>query len=125
MRGFYIQDVPHINNQMLRCLGGNCRVVLLDLRDNLDAFGKTCAFALDAQKSAALFIPSGVAYAVLSLTENTEILGMSDAPLSRLATVMVNPFDERLGIRWPDDVAASIEARRSYKRYDELKHYFW
>lgn len=125
LRGFYIQDVPYVNNQMLQCLEGSCQIVLLDLRDMLSTFGKTDAFTLGEQGSASLYIPSGVAYAVLSLTENTEIIGLSDTVISRLSTVMINPFDERLGIDWPDDVAASVELRRFSKKYDELEHYFW
>lgn len=124
LRGFYIQDIPWANNQILKCVEGSGKIVLLDMRDGINTFGQCETFILTPENNISLYIPAGIAYAVLSLAENTEIVGLSDYVVSYITTVMINPFDNRLGLVWPDDVVASMECRHTPK-YDELNHYFW
>lgn len=124
LRGFFIQDIPLATEQMLRCVEGSCQIFLLDLRQDSESFGKMNSFSFSEKDHIFLRVPPGVAHAYLSLAENTELFGMAEHTLSLLCTSLVNPFDERLGMKLPNDVIASMEVRHALK-YDELSHYYW
>ena len=55
---------------------------------------------LSASNSTALFVPPGFAHGFQTLAPHTEIIYLIRGAYSPNSALVLNPFDETLGIRW-------------------------
>ncbi len=124
LRGFYIQDAPLDQEILMRCDSGSVQVTLLDLRSNSETYLQHISVVLDLEDQKTLYFPSGIAYAVLSLKEDSKLYCMSNKLLSTFMDLTVNAFDPKLSCQWPEDVIMSIIGRTA-PTVDELPHNYW
>lgn len=124
LRGFYIQDAP-LNDEILMCCdGGSVQVTLLDLRSDSETYLQHTLVTLTMGDQKTLYFPSGVAYAVLSLKENSHLYCMSNKLQATSMNLIINAFDPKLNCRWPNDVIVSVMGRTA-PTVDELPHNYW
>lgn len=125
LRGFYIQDAPWTQTLMFRCVKGSCKIVLLDMREQRPTFRQHTSFFLDHEKDAFLYFEAGIAYAALSLEDETELYCFSSNPPSEAMNVVVNAFDGELRSEWPEHgIIASTKVWTAPKIH-ELQHNYW
>jgi dTDP-4-dehydrorhamnose 3,5-epimerase len=99
LRGMHFQIPPDAHQKLVYCLTGRVLDVLLDLRKDSPAFGKTAAFELSAANRHVVHIPVGIAHGFLSLEENSCLIYKTDAvhvPQSDRG-ILWNSF----GFEWP------------------------
>lgn len=124
LRGFYIQDVPLNHEMLMFCDNGSVQVTLLDLRVDSKTYLQHTVVSLCVEDQTALYFPSGIAYAVLSLKENSTLYCMCDKLLAVSVSLTINVFDPKLNCQWPDNVIVSAMGRTA-PTIDELPHHYW
>jgi dTDP-4-dehydrorhamnose 3,5-epimerase len=61
------------------------------------------AIELDSQEQIALWVPEGFAHGFQSLESETRVLYKVTNVWNKLAEMSLNPIDNDLGIKWPQD----------------------
>ncbi|MGN0649976.1 MAG: dTDP-4-dehydrorhamnose 3,5-epimerase family protein [Oscillospiraceae bacterium] len=125
VRGFYIQDAPWTNNQYFICTTGRCKVILFDLRDRSQTYLCHTSVILDSESKDSLYFEAGIAYAVVSLEENTLLYCMSDNTISDNVNRIVSVFDERFKNELPCAGIISSAIDRLAPKAEELAHNYW
>ena len=93
LRGLHYQTAPHSEVKVVRCVRGSVWDAILDLRPQSPTYMKWYGVELSEYNRLSLYVPRGFAHAILTLTDDAEVLYMvSDA---------YSPEHER-GIRWND-----------------------
>jgi dTDP-4-dehydrorhamnose 3,5-epimerase len=101
VRGMHYQHPPHAEAKLVSCLRGRVWDVAVDLRAGSPTFLQWCAQELTADNHTALLIPPGCAHGFQTLSDDAELLYAHSAPYVPAADAGLNPYDPRLGIRWP------------------------
>ena len=97
LRGLHYQASPHAEAKLVRCIRGAIYDVIVDLRPESPTYLRWTAFALDASRGVALYVPELFAHGYQTREPQTEVLyQMSTA---------YHPQSER-GIRWNDPLLA-------------------
>ena len=91
IRGMHLQVAPAANTKCVACLAGAVLDVVLDLRGDSPALGRTFSRRLGADTREMLFIPEGCAHGFLSLTETSLMFYQS--------SVVYAP-NQDAGVRW-------------------------
>ncbi|HUB87956.1 MAG TPA: dTDP-4-dehydrorhamnose 3,5-epimerase [Verrucomicrobiae bacterium] len=91
LRGMHFQLPPHDHDKLVYCIRGAVLDVILDIRKNSPAFGRSAAVELTAQNHLLFFIPKGFAHGFLSLEDETVMI-------YKTSTVHAPSHDA--GIRW-------------------------
>lgn len=124
LRGFYIQDVPLNHEILMTCDHGSVQVTLLDLRTDSKTYLKHVTVKLSQSDMKHLYFPGGVAYAVLSLEDYSNLYCMSNQLIVSSMNRIINVFDPQLNCLWPDNVVMSV-LERTAPALDELPHNYW
>ena len=93
LRGLHYQLPPKAETKLVRCIRGAFYDVILDLRRDSPTFAQSFGSELTAENRRMMYVPKGVAHAILTLQDNSEILYFVDE--------FYAPEYER-GIRWND-----------------------
>src|SRR5437588_1377343 len=99
LRGMHFQLPPAAHAKLVYCLGGRVLDVVLDMRRNSPAFGRTFSCELDTIRRELLFIPAGFAHGFLALEDNSLMVYKTDVvhtPASD-SGISWNSF----GFQWP------------------------
>lgn len=103
IRGLHLQDEPHAQGKLVRCLRGACHDVAVDLREDSPTYGEHCAFTLEADPGRMLWVPPGFAHGFQALEPDTHVHYKCTAEYAPDAEVAVRWDDPDLGIDWPVD----------------------
>ena len=125
IRGFYIQDAPWCNTQLFQCISGCCKVFLLDLRDAKPTYLQCTSVELDCHEHSFLYFEEGIAYAVLSLADNTKLYCLSDNTVSNVVQTTVSIFDERFQKELPSEGLIASAKDRAAPKATDLLHNYW
>lgn len=94
-------------SKSLTVVRGLAFVVLVNTRPGAER-GKVVSLYLGKGKEAwgnTLFVPEGVAVAILALADDTLIYSVTDRPFNRFdSLITLDMFDPKLGIKWPDGI---------------------
>jgi dTDP-4-dehydrorhamnose 3,5-epimerase len=100
LRGIHYQ-VNKPQNRLVRVTYGAVFDIALDLRKSSPTFGKWQAELLSSEKSAAMWIPAGVAHGYLVISEFAIINIHSDAKYEAELQRVIRWNDRDLAIDWP------------------------
>lgn len=78
VRGMHFQIPPAAHSKLIYCIRGSALDVVLDLRKNSPAFGKSAAVELSAANRHVIFIPAGFAHGFASLEDETCLVYKTD-----------------------------------------------
>lgn len=111
VRGLHFQAPPFAQDKLLRVTRGAILDVAVDIRKGSPTYGRSVAVELSAENWRQLLVPKGFAHGFQTLTEDCEVLyKVTDyyAPASEAGLLWNDPA---LGIAWPADIEAVINAR--------------
>ena len=93
LRGLHMQNPPHGEDKMVRCITGAIFDAIVDLRPGSPTYRQWFGVELSAANRLMLYVPKGFAHGYQSLTDGSEVLYM--------VTQFYTPGAER-GLRWDD-----------------------
>jgi dTDP-4-dehydrorhamnose 3,5-epimerase len=99
LRGFHYQLPPAAEVKVVRCIRGAMWDVIVDLRPDSTTFKKWFGLELSAENRLMMYVPRGFAHAIMTLTDDAEVL--------YLVSAFYGPEHER-GLRW-NDPAIGVE----------------
>lgn len=104
IRGIHFAKQPPGQAKYVTCFSGSVFDVVVDLRKNSPTFGKWDSVILQAGKPQALYIPSGIGHAFMSLEDNSTFVYLCDQRYNPGNEYDINPFDKTIGIQWPANI---------------------
>ena len=113
LRGLHFQFPPHAETKLVRAVDGEIYMVFVDLRKGSSTFGHWDSITLSEDNKKMLYVPSGFALGMCTLTDHCTLLykmGNYYAPASQ---GIIKWDDPDLGIEWP--IANPILSERDSK----------
>lgn len=99
VRGMHLQIDPLASNRLISCISGEVFDVLIDLRADSTTFLKTTSLTLSEESGLVIFVPAGVAHGFQSLSDNSEVIYLSDKVYDSKRDTGINPIS--LDVDWP------------------------
>ena len=106
LRGMHYQSGEHAEVKMMRCLRGAAFDVVIDVRPESPTFRKWFGAELTAESGLMLYAPAGTAHGYLTLSDDTELMYMTNRMYAPDAARGIRFDDPAFGITWP--TAASV-----------------
>jgi dTDP-4-dehydrorhamnose 3,5-epimerase len=106
VRGMHFQHPPYAETKIVSCLRGSIFDVAVDLRKDSPTFLQWHGAILSTDNHASLYIPEGFAHGFQALTDNCELLYFHTSRFEGSAEGGVDATDPRIGITWPQPIAA-------------------
>ena len=120
-RGLHYQVPPSREGKLVRCVAGSVLDIIVDLRPNSGTFLKNEAVRLDAEKMAAVFVPTGFAHGFLTLDDNSLLVyEMSDFYSPELGRG-IRWSDPALEIKLPEDIKHIHSRDATYSDIDTVE----
>lgn len=117
IRGLHFQHPPYAETKFVKVLKG----AVYDVALNTES-GAWTAEVLSAENQKILMIPEGYAHGFQSLENNTELLYLHTAPYNPEYEAGINPFDPKINITWPLEVAEYSKRDYNLPLFDEVKN---
>jgi len=93
LRGLHYQLAPAAEVKVVRCIRGSVWDAIVDIRPDSPTFRQWFGAELSAENRRMMYVPRGFAHAILTLTDDAELL--------YLVSESYAPAEER-GVRWND-----------------------
>jgi dTDP-4-dehydrorhamnose 3,5-epimerase len=106
VRGMHLQQPPHSEAKLIRCLRGAILDVIVDLRRGSASFLQHQTFELTESNWRQLYVPEGFAHGFQTLTDNAEVTYLVSACYAPGMEIGLRYDDPALGIEWPLPVSA-------------------
>jgi dTDP-4-dehydrorhamnose 3,5-epimerase len=103
LRGLHFQRAPFEQAKLIGVLAGKILDVTVDLRRSSRTFLETCSITLEAGDARQLLVPRGFAHGYMTLTADTVISYLVDAPYAPQHEGGIRWNDAALKIAWPVD----------------------
>lgn len=118
LRGMHFQLPPHDEAKIMRCVRGVVYDVIIDIRANSPTFAKWYGVELSADSGHMLYAPAGTAHGYLTLTDNTELMYMTNKPYAPEAARGIHYADLAFGIAWPAEIRVISKADQSWPAFN-------
>jgi dTDP-4-dehydrorhamnose 3,5-epimerase len=115
IRGMHYQNHPYSEIKMVRCISGEVFDVAVDLRQDSDTFLQWHGEYLSAENFKMMIIPEGFAHGFQVIKPNSELLYFHTESYIQKAESGVLFNDEKIGIKWPLQVASTSDRDLRYK----------
>lgn len=102
LRGLHLQDEPHAQGKLVRCLRGAIHDVAVDVRPDSPTYGEHLAVTLREDPGRLLWVPPGFAHGFQALEPDTHVHYKCTAEYAPEAEVALRWDDPSLAIEWPD-----------------------
>lgn len=122
LRGMHYQLPPRGETKLVRCIRGALYDVILDLRPDSPAFGKSFGAELTADNRRMMYVPKGFAHGFLTLMDDTEAFYFTDEFYAPELERGVRWDDPRFGIQWPMGPVVLSEKDRNHRDFDPEYH---
>lgn len=118
LRGMHFQASPHAETKLVRCTKGSIYDVVLDLRQESQAYRRWIGVVLSADKRNALYVPKGCAHGFLTLEDDTEIFYQMSDFYDAGSSRGVRWNDPAFGIVWPTKVEMISSRDANYPDFE-------
>ena len=117
LRGMHLQDPPHEEAKLVRCVRGAIWDAIIDLRAGSATRGKWFGVELSEKNLRQLFVPAGFAHGFQTLSDDTVVFyQMSNFYAAEAASGV--PYDDpAFGIEWPLPVAEISPKDKTWPAY--------
>ena len=123
VRGLYVQPPPYSEGKLLRAIKGELLWVSVDVRKGSNTFGQWDSTVLSGARRNMLLSARGFAHGCVSLTDDADLLIMSDSYFAEEHGVGIMWNDKDLNIDW--NLNGSIpfvsERHKEYPSFREFK----
>jgi len=101
LRGMHYQLQPSAEVKIVRCIKGSLFDVILDLRPDSPAFGKSFGAELNADNRSMMYVPRGFAHGFVTMEDDTEALYLVSATYAPDLERGIRYNDPAFNIQWP------------------------
>jgi dTDP-4-dehydrorhamnose 3,5-epimerase len=101
IRGLHYQKHPSAQGKLVRCIIGAIFDVAVDIRKGSPTYGKWVGVELSAENHRMLWIPTGFAHGLCTLTEHSEVVYKVTAGYNPELDRVIRWNDPALAITWP------------------------
>ena len=119
VRGLHYQKAGYAESKLITCVRGAVWDVVVDLRPQSPTYLQWHAEELRGDDGRSLLIPAGFAHGFQSLTENSEVLYLTDADYAPVHEAGLSVNDPALAISWPLPVKNLSAKDASHPMLDE------
>lgn len=102
IRGIHYASISNTQSKIVRCLEGEIRDIVIDLRKDSLTFGKYEVFELNSKDNSSILISHGFGHAYQVLSRNATVLYALQTNFSFLEEFSINPLDLNLALPWSD-----------------------
>jgi dTDP-4-dehydrorhamnose 3,5-epimerase len=100
IRGMHWQNDPYEQGKLIKVLSGSVLDIAVDIRPNSSTFGKFCSVKLEEGDEKAFWIPPGFAHGFQTLSDQSKVMYLVDAPFNLSFSDGIFPLDEELSLPW-------------------------
>lgn len=118
LRGFHYQFPPYGEDKILSCIKGAIFDVVVDLREDSDAYLKWVSFELTEENRLSLYVPKGCANAYLTLKDNTWIFYYHSEFYTPQAEGAIRYNDPIFKVKWPANPIVISEKDKNYPDFN-------
>ena len=122
LRGLHYQLAPAAEVKVVRCIRGAVWDAIIDIRPDSPTFARWFGAELSAENRRMMYVPRGFAHAILTLTDDTELLYLVSEFYAPAEERGVRWNDPRFGIQWPLEPTEISEKDRSWPDFDPSFH---
>jgi dTDP-4-dehydrorhamnose 3,5-epimerase len=122
LRGLHYQLVPNAEVKIVRCIFGSLWDAIVDLRPDSSTFGRWFGTELNYDNRLMMYVPRGVAHAILTLSDNAEALYLVSEFYAPERERGIRWNDSRFGIKWPILPSAISPKDLSWPDFDPEFH---
>ena len=101
IRGLHLQQSPHTEAKIVRCLRGRVWDVIVDLRAESSTYGCWVGVELCCAKANAVLVPEGCAHGFQVLAPCSELIYLHSGHWVPEAETGIRFNDPQLGVEWP------------------------
>ncbi len=112
LRGLHFQRPPVAQAKLVRVVVGAIFDIVVDIRRGSPSYGEWMAVTLSAEDGRQLFIPPGFAHGYCTLTYNSEVSYLVDAPYDPASEGGIAWNDPMLAIPWPFGETSLVISKR-------------
>jgi dTDP-4-dehydrorhamnose 3,5-epimerase len=102
IRGIHYASIGNAQSKIVRCLDGEIRDVIVDLRIDSPTFGEYEVFELNSEDDSSLFISHGFGHGYQVLSRNATVLYALQTDFNFAEEFSINPLDQDLALPWRD-----------------------
>jgi len=122
LRGLHYQLAPAAEVKVVRCIRGAAWDAIVDIRPDSPTFGQWFGAELSAENRRMMYVPRGFAHAILTLTDDTELLYLVSAFYAPKEERGVRWNDPRFGIEWPLQPTEISDKDKAWPDFDRDFH---
>lgn len=122
LRGMHYQLAPKAETKLVRCTRGALFDVVLDLREDSAAFGRSFGAELSAENRSMMYVPKGCAHGYISLQDDTEAFYLVDEFYAPGLERCIRWNDARFAIAWPRSPEVISDKDRKQGDFDPAWH---
>lgn len=100
IRGIHYSDTANPQIKVVRCINGQIRDCIIDLRPESSTFGQYEVFELSSEENQTLFISSGFGHAYEVITDSATVLYAIQTNFRFDLEYSINPLDVDLALPW-------------------------
>ena len=101
----------------MHCVRGAVYDVIVDLRPTSPTFKQWCSVELLAGSGEMLYAPEGTAHGYMTLSDDTELVYMTNKPYAPGAARGVHYADPTFSIEWPGKIRVISQADKSWPSF--------
>ena len=109
VRGLHLQQEPHAETKLVRCVRGAVFDVVADPQPDSPTYGRWVGVELSGDNRRALLVPAGCAHGFQTLVDDTELLYTASRAYAPDHELGVHHADPLFGISWPLEVSSVSE----------------
>ena len=102
IRGIHYASVGNIQSKIVRCIEGEIRDIVIDLRLDSSTFGEHEVFELNSKDDTSIFISHGFGHAYQVLSKKATVLYALQTDFNFSEEFSINPLDSDLALPWKD-----------------------
>jgi dTDP-4-dehydrorhamnose 3,5-epimerase len=118
VRGMHFQFLPYAESKLITCIKGEVFDVAVDIREDSKTFLQCHSVVLSESNLKGLYVPEGFAHGFQTLTDDCQLIYLHSNFYNSSFEGALNPFDSRLGIKWPLEVTKISERDASHPMID-------
>ena len=122
LRGMHYQLPPAAEVKIVRCIRGALYDAILDVRPDSPTYRRWFGAELTAENRLLMYVPRGCAHAILSLSNDTETLYLTNNYYAAAQERGVRWNDRHFGIEWPIEPTEISPKDAAWPDFDPVAH---